>query len=68
MNSRLAGILLGMAAMAAFCALVPHASAQVSYTDADNPTGPMQMVGWAAGIGTLGVMAGIGVWTAVRRR
>lgn len=68
MNSRLASMFLGIVLMATVGAMIPHASAQASYTDADNPSGPLQVVGWAAGIATFGVMSGIGVWTAVRRR
>lgn len=68
MTTRLAGVLLGMVALAAIAALVPHAFAQVTYTTADNPTGPMQMAGWAVGIAALGAMSGVGVWSAVRRK
>jgi hypothetical protein len=42
--------------------------AQVVYNDSDNPTGPLQGMGWAAGMVIVGVMSGVGVWTAVRRR
>ncbi len=68
MTTRLASVLLGMVALAAITVLVPHAFAQVQYTDADNPVGPLQMMGWAAGIATLGAMSGVGIWSAVRRR
>lgn len=43
-------------------------SAQVVYNDSDNPYGPLQSVGWAAGMAVVGIMSGVGVWTAVRRR
>lgn len=42
-------------------------STQVVYNDSDNPVGPLQGTGWAAGMVIVGVMSGIGVWTAVRR-
>jgi plastocyanin len=42
--------------------------AQVVYNDSDNPTGPLQSMGWAAGMIIAGVLSGVGIWTAVRRR
>jgi len=42
--------------------------AQVVYNDSDNPTGPLQSMGWAAGMIIAGVLSGIGIWTAVQRR
>ena len=39
----------------------------ISYTDADNPYGPMSTLGWAGGLVTAGVLSGIGVWSAVRK-
>ncbi len=38
------------------------------YTDSDNPYGPLQMIGWGGGLVVAGILTGIGVWTAVRRR
>lgn len=43
-------------------------SPQVVYNDSDNPYGPLQGMGWAAGMVIVGVMSGVGIWTAVRRR
>ena len=43
-------------------------SASVGYSDADNPTGPLQMTGWGAGMAVVAIMTGIGVWSSVRRR
>ena len=40
----------------------------MQYTDADNPTGPASLSGWAIGLVVAGVLSGIGVWAAVRRR
>lgn len=42
--------------------------ASVGYSDADNPTGPLQMTGWGAGMAVVAIMTGIGVWSSVRRR
>ncbi|MFZ1077630.1 MAG: plastocyanin/azurin family copper-binding protein [Nitrosotalea sp.] len=42
--------------------------AQVVYNDSDNPTGPLQGMGWIAGMVIAGVLSGVGIWTAVRRR
>jgi hypothetical protein len=39
----------------------------IAYTDADNPAGPLQGMGWAAGMVIAGVLSGVGVWTAVRK-
>lgn len=66
-RQRYAGILLGVLALVAVGALMPHASAQIKYTEADDPHGPLQSVAWAAGMAVVGVMAGIGVYTTVRR-
>ena len=43
-------------------------SASVGYSDADNPTGPLQMTGWGAGMAVVAIMTGIGIWSSVRRR
>lgn len=65
---RASGILLGVVALAMITVLIPHVFAQgVEYTPADDPHGPLMMTGWAAGMAVVGVMAGIGVWSAVRR-
>jgi plastocyanin len=40
----------------------------VTYNDSDNPYGPLSGMTWALGLAAAGVMSGIGVWTAVRRR
>ncbi len=41
--------------------------AQVTYTDTDNPAGPLQMSGWVIGMGVAGALTGVGVWSAIRR-
>jgi hypothetical protein len=43
-------------------------SPQVVYSDSDNPYGPLQVMGWTAGISIMGVMSGVGIWTAVRSK
>jgi len=42
--------------------------AGVTYNDSDNPYGPLSGMAWAAGLAIAGVMSGIGVWAAVKRR
>ena len=41
---------------------------QVTYNDSDNPYGPLSGMTWALGLAAAGVMSGVGIWTAVRRR
>lgn len=60
-------MLLSVLVLVAIVTILPCAYAQVSYTDADNPTGPMMAPGWATGIVMIGIMSGVGVFTAVRR-
>ena len=60
--------LLGILVLLAVVTILPSAFAQVAYTDADNPSGPLQGSAWAAGMATAGVMSGIGIWSAVKRR
>ncbi len=43
-------------------------SASLVYSDSDNPTGPLQMAGWGAGMAVAAILTGIGVWSSVRRR
>ena len=62
-----ASILLGALALLAVVAILPAASAQVEYTDSDNPTGPLQGTGWGVGLAVAGVLTGVGVWSAVRQ-
>lgn len=71
MQTKLMGA-LSVLALVAIVAIAPHAFAQqgggIQYTDSDNPAGPLQGMAWGAGLAIVGVMSGIGVWTAVRRR
>ncbi|MGB9002949.1 MAG: plastocyanin/azurin family copper-binding protein [Nitrosotalea sp.] len=46
----------------------PSETSQVVYNDSDNPSGPFQSMGWVAGMIIAGVLSGLGIWTAVRRR
>ena len=39
----------------------------VGYTDTDNPVGPLQSVAWGVGLAVMGIMTGVGVWSAVRK-
>jgi hypothetical protein len=58
---------LGVLVLLAIVTILPHAFA-ITYTDANNPAGPLQTVGWTAGLAIAGILSGFGVWTAVRRR
>ena len=71
MQTKLTGALFGVLALVAIFIIAPHAFAQqggIQYTDSDNPYGPLQGMAWSAGLAIAGVMSGIGVWAAVRRR
>ena len=38
------------------------------YTDADNPHGPQAIYGWSAMVAAAGVMSGVGVFTAIKKK
>lgn len=57
----------GVLVLLAAAAVIPAALAQEAYTDSDNPIGPLIMPAWAAGLATVGVVTGIGVWTIARK-
>jgi hypothetical protein len=59
------GMLFGALALIAFVTITPHAFA-ITYTDADNPHGPMESVGWAAGMAVAAALSGVGIFTAVQ--
>ncbi len=61
-------MLLGILVLLAIVTIFQHAFAQVSYTDADNPNGPLQVYGWTAGMAIAGALTGVGIWTTIRRR
>ncbi|MGI0073442.1 MAG: hypothetical protein ACREA3_06495 [Nitrosotalea sp.] len=65
-KSKPIGVLLGVLAIIVVATIAPHAFA-ITYTDANNPHGPMAMVGWAAAMSVAGVMSGVGIFTAIRR-
>ncbi|MFZ1076208.1 MAG: hypothetical protein WAN47_02120 [Nitrosotalea sp.] len=62
------GIALGSSYNAPAGSTQNQIPAQVVYSDSDNPTGPLQGMGWGIGMAIVGVMSGVGVWTAVRSR
>lgn len=66
-NSKQFGVLLGILVLVAVSAILPNAFAQVTYTDSDNPHGPLQMYGWTTGMSVAAALAGIGVWTTIKR-
>ena len=59
-------ILFSLLALIAVVTIAPHAFA-VTFTDANDPHGPMASMVWVAGMTIAGVMSGIGVFTAVKR-
>ncbi|MGI0065696.1 MAG: hypothetical protein ACREA5_02585 [Nitrosotalea sp.] len=61
------GLLFGVLALIAIVTIAPHAFAQLSYTDANNPHGPLQPVAWVAAMAVVAAMSGVGVFTAIRR-
>ncbi len=60
--------ILGLLVLLAIVAIFPHAFAQVSYTDANNPHGPLQIEGWIVGMGTAAALSGVGIWTTIKTR
>lgn len=62
------GIPLGTSYSGSSTAPSTPTSSVMGYTDADNPIGPLQSLGWTAGLAAAGVVTGIGIWSAVRRR
>ncbi len=60
-------LLFGLLVLLAVVTILPDALAQVTYTDTDNPAGPLQMSGWVIGMGVAGALTGVGVWSAIRR-
>jgi hypothetical protein len=65
-RSRPTSILFGILILTIVVAIAPHAFAQLSYTPADDPHGPLQPAGWITGLAVAGVLSGVGVFTAVQ--
>lgn len=61
-ESKHAIVFLGVLAILAFVSVMPNVAAQ-TYTDADNPTGPLQAMAWSAGIAVAAVLSGVGIYT-----
>lgn len=47
--------------------ITPSAFAQVTYTDSNNPAGPLMMPAWVIGLAVAGAASGLGIWTIARR-
>ncbi|MHB8546346.1 MAG: hypothetical protein ACYDAJ_06230 [Nitrosotalea sp.] len=60
--------LLGILVLLAIVTIFPHAFAQSSYTDANNPHGPLEPVTWTVGLVVVGVVSGVGVLTTVKHK
>ncbi|MFZ1075893.1 MAG: hypothetical protein WAN47_00500 [Nitrosotalea sp.] len=59
-------LFVGMLVLLAIASVAPNAFA-IAYTDADNPTGPLQGMAWGVGLGVAGLLAGVGIFTTRRR-
>ncbi len=60
------GIPFMILAMIVVVTITPHAFA-TTFTDANNPHGPLEPIAWAAAFAVIGVMSGIGIWTTIQR-
>lgn len=65
--------LFGFLIIASVVSLTPNAFAQQSnnvlgLTPQDDPHGPLQPIAWGVGLAVAGLMTGVGVFTAVRRK
>ncbi len=60
-------ILFGILALIAVVTIAPHVFAQLSYTVANDPHGPLESFAWAIGMGTAGALSGFGAWTVIKR-
>lgn len=58
---------VGVLVLFAIAFVAPNVFA-ITYTDADNPSGPLQGITWGVGLGIAGLLAGIGVFTTRRHR
>lgn len=61
------GVLFGILALVAVSAILPNAFAQTMYTNSDDPHGPLQIYGWTVGMAVAAALAGVGVWTTIKR-
>lgn len=61
------GIFVGVIVLLAIASVAPNVFA-ITYTDADNPSGPLQGITWGVGMGVAGLLAGVGIFTTRRHR
>ena len=59
-------LFVGVLVLLAFASVAPNAFA-ITYTDTDNPHGPLQGITWGVGLGIAGLLAGLGVFTTRKR-
>jgi len=59
-------LFVGVLVLLAIASVAPSAFA-ITYTNADNPTGPLQGITWGVGLGVAGLLAGVGIFTTRRR-
>lgn len=59
-------LFVGVIVLLAIASVAPNVFA-ITYTDADNPTGPLQGITWGVGLGVAGLVAGVGIFTTKRR-
>ena len=59
-------LFVGVIVLLAIASVAPNVFA-ITYTDADNPAGPLQGITWGVGLGVAGLLAGVGIFTTKRR-
>lgn len=59
-------LFVGVIVLLAIASVAPNVFA-ITYTDADNPVGPLQGITWGVGLGVAGLLAGVGIFTTKRR-
>lgn len=60
-------MLLGVLILVAIVTIAPHAFAQTSSNDSSDPHGSLLGPAWVAGMSTVGVVTGMGVYTTTRK-
>ncbi len=56
---------LAVLALIVVVTITPHAFA-ITFTDANNPHGPLEPLAWAAAFAVIGIMSGLGILTTRR--
>lgn len=61
------GLFVGALVVLVVVSVTPDVFA-ITYTDADNPSGPLQGIAWGVGLGIAGMLAGVGIFTTKKHR